>query len=71
MKTKQTAKKDVKKAVSLTKSKMPITATAGIKKVYPENKRTRVVDTEFLGKGQGVPKKLPAKKSVGNTTKSK
>lgn len=56
--TKQTQKKDVAKAVTTTKKSMPITSTDGNKKVYPEAKRTRVVDTGYLGKGQGLPKKL-------------
>lgn len=63
------AKKSEKKAISVTKNKMPITATAGIKKSYPENKRTRVVDSGYLGKGQGVPKKLAKKNSTSNLTK--
>ena len=64
-----TARQDVKKAVKLTKNKMPITNSSTLKMSYPENKRTRVVDTGYLGKMQGIPKKLAKKNSTSNLTK--
>ena len=60
MKKKITEKQSEKKATSTTKKMMSISKT-GLKKAYPENKRTRIVDSGFLGKGQAVPKKLAKK----------
>ena len=58
---KKAAKPATKKSVIVTKKVMPISSTAGLAKVYPENKRTRVVDAGYLGKTSGVPKKLAKK----------
>ena len=64
-----TVKQDVKKAVSKTKSMMPISGKTSVKKVYPENKRLRPVDSGYLGKNQGVGKKVAKKNSTSNLTK--
>jgi hypothetical protein len=60
MKKKLTEKESQAKASKKTTKSMPINKPSS-KKVYPENKRTRVVDSPFLGTKSGVPKKLPNK----------